>query len=225
MNCCMVTLAPAAAPRERERGRIRGPERVDQGVLAASKRDARNSDGQLGAACLARLTHRRLCPGARRTGWRCSAPGCEQEGQGRGSRGDADVQAGGAGAAAGCVCMLAARREGDKRPRTRRWLLRRPARATHPMHTKADTGPRQAMNLPPRLLVPRHCHTARHTNQLAQMALRKTCGQQEGARGRHPTVGTPLPLSSSSAAGRCAHLGPARPQRQPPTCVKVAEVL
>ena len=48
--------------------------------------------------------------------------------------------------------------------------------AAHPMHTKAETGPRQAMNLPPKLLAPRHCHTARHTNQLAQMALRKVCG-------------------------------------------------
>lgn len=47
--------------------------------------------------------------------------------------------------------------------------------AAHPMHTNAETGPRQAMNLPPKELAPRHCHTARHTNQLAQMALRKVC--------------------------------------------------
>ena len=48
------------------------------------------------------------------------------------------------------------------------------------MQTKAETGPRHAMNLPPMLLVPRACHTARHTNQLAQIAFRKVC--REGVR-------------------------------------------
>lgn len=62
----------------------------------------------------------------------------------------------------------------------------------HPMHTKAETGPRQAMNLPPKLLVARHCHTARHTNQLAQMALRKTWRGHGGGKEWHEPSNDPL---------------------------------